>query len=172
MAGHHRIQASLTSARPLRQEGATGIALEFEPLHSRTITETIEDFADLSADEEIASVSGVSKVMRILRIARIAAPREPDAYLERPEEVAAMLARAVGVELRLELRPRSRIHFNAWTENGVETVHDIKEVIELEDGYLAIPHASQMATYFSRDDVVRQQTEVEHWYEVVSIERC
>ncbi len=171
MVGRHRIQAAFTSVEPLRQQDDLGVILRFEPLHSRTITETIEDFADLSSDQEIAAVSGVAKVMRLLRVARIAAPRERESYLGKPEEIATLLDRAIGVRVVLELRRRSRIHFNAWTEHGVETLRDVKEVVEAQDGYLVIPRGEHFATFFARKDLVRQKTEVENWYEVIAIHR-
>ncbi len=170
-ARQHRIQAAFTSVEPLHSEEDIGLLLRFEPLHSRTITEAIDDFADLSSDQDIAAVSGVAKVMRLLRVARIASPREPADYLGQPEKVAALLERAIGAKVVLELRRRSRIHFNAWTENGVETLRDVKEVMETEDGYLVIPHGEQFATFFARKDLVRQKTEVENWYEVIAIHR-
>jgi hypothetical protein len=172
MAENRRVHAIFTGVKSVEQEDLVGVMLTFEPLRSRIVTETIEDFAELGSDQDVSVVSGVGKVMRILRCARISAPRTPEAYMDKPTETCALLERALNVELLLELKARSRVHFSVWTENGVETVRDVKEVVELEDGFLAVPFVSAFATFFSRKDIVRQNTEVERWYDVVDIQRA
>jgi hypothetical protein len=172
MAENRRVHAVFTGVKSVEQEDLVGVMLTFEPLRSRIVTETIEDFAELGADQDVSAVSGVGKVMRILRCARISAPRTPEGYMDKPTETCALLERALNVELLLELKARSRVHFSVWTENGVETVRDVKEVVELEDGFLAVPFVSALATFFSRKDIVRQNTEVERWYDVVDIQRA
>jgi len=172
MAENRRVQAVFTNVKSVEQEDLVGVMLTFEPMRSRIVTETIEDFSDLGADQDVSVVSGVGKVMRVLRCARISAPREPEAYIDKPAETCALLERAIGVELMLELKARSRVHFSVWTEHGVETVRDVKEVIELEDGFLAVPFVAAFATFFSRKDIVRQNSEVERWYDVVDIQRA
>ena len=172
MSENRHVHAVFTGVKPVEQEDLVGVMLIFEPLRSRIVTETIENFAELGTDQDVSAVSGVGKVMRILRCARISAPRTPDAYMDKPVETCALLERALSVELLLELKARSRVHFSVWTENGVETVRDIKEVFELEDGFLAVPFVSTFATFFSRKDIVRQNTEVERWYDIVDIQRA
>ncbi len=171
MSENRSVHAIFTGVKPVEQEDLVGVMLTFEPQRSRIVTETIEDFAELGTDQDVSAVSGVGKVMRILRCARISAPRTPDAYMDKPLEACALLERAIGVELLLELKARSRVHFSVWTENGVETVRNVKEVVELEDGFLAVPFVAPFATFFSRKDIVRQNTEVERWYDVVNIQR-
>ena len=170
MARLRQIQAVLSSVQPSCEPEPVGVHLAFEPRNTRLLLETIEDFASLATTGDVDAVAGVGKVMRILRVARIAAPRDQASYLDRAAEVAALLKRALGTELLLDVKPRARLHFTVWTEEGVDTVYDIKEVIELPDGFLAVPLRGAMATYYARKDVVRQKTEVDRWYEVVEIQ--
>ena len=98
---------SSLASNPSSKTDLVGVMLIFEPLRSRIVTETIENFAELGTDQDVSAVSGVGKVMRILRCARISAPRTPDAYMDKPVETCALLERALSVELLLELKARS-----------------------------------------------------------------
>jgi hypothetical protein len=117
-------------------------------------------------------VAGIGKVLRILRAARIAAPRDPRALAGRVDEASALLTRALGSRLQLEVRPRSRVNFTAWTESGVETVSDVADVEEGDTEYLVMRRGGRFPVRFARDAVVRRVTETERWFEVVGVERA
>jgi len=73
--------------------------------------------------------------------------------------------------VRLEVRPRSRVRFIVWTESAVESVSDVAEVLEDESAYLILRLGGRFPVRLLREKVVRQRTESETWYEVMSIER-
>jgi hypothetical protein len=171
MAETRRVHATFTCVKPVEQEDLVGLMLTFEPMRSRIVTESIENFVDLGTGQDASSVSGVGKVLRLLRCGRISASREPEDYIGKPVETCALLERALGTDVVLDLQARSRVHFSVWTEHGVETIRDVKEVVELEDGFLAVPFLAPFASFYSRKDIVRQNTEVERWYDVVDIQR-
>jgi hypothetical protein len=64
------------------------------------------------------------------------------------------------------------MRFTAWTESGVETVDDVTEVLEAPDAYLVMRRSGRFPVRVPRENVVRQQTELERWYEVTDIERA
>ena len=78
----------------------------------------------------------------------------------------------MGTPLAVELRPRSRLRFTAWTESGIETVDDVLEVHESPDAYLIVRNRGRFPVRVPRDQVIRQQTDCERWYEVTEIERA
>ena len=83
-----------------------------------------------------------------------------------------LLERAAGTRLALGLRPRSRVSFKAWTEEGLERFDDVREVIETPDEYLVLRHWGRFPARVPRARVVRRQTDCERWFEVVEIERA
>jgi len=164
-------RARFIEATPLRREdGVVGVQLGFEIEGSRTLSGRIDDFADLGPELTVPAVGGLGKVLRILRAARIAAPSDPLELVGDEKAAAALLGRAAGTLLRLELKPRFRMRFVAWTEAGVETVDDITEVVEHEDAFLVHCRRGRFPKRFSRESVIRQQTEHDRWYEVTQIE--
>ena len=88
------------------------------------------------------------------------------------EALAEKLERAFGVSLSLKLRDRSRIRFTAWTEDGVETINDVAEVLEAPDAYFVTRRSGRFPVRVPRSTVVRQLTECERWFEVVDIQRA
>ena len=80
--------------------------------------------------------------------------------------------RALGTRVRLQVRPRFRVRFTFWTESGVESVSDVAEVLEDESAYLVLRLGGRFPLRLPREQVVRQRTEAESWYEVSSIERA
>ncbi len=163
--------ARFVDATPVVAQDRVGFTLAFRPERSRLGVERVEDFADFGIDGSPASVDGLGKVLRLLRAARLATPANPDAHLRDMPAAAALLTRAEGTLVRLELRPRFRMRFVAWTEQGVKTIDDISEVRELDDGYYVMRNGSRVAVRFGRDTVIRQRTEQDRWYEIVDIER-
>jgi hypothetical protein len=146
-----------------------GVALRYQPTRSRTIVDPIDDFVDLGPDYCIPSVAGLGKVLRILRAARIAAPEEPEVLLGDEEGAAALLARAVGTDLVLELLPRSTVRFVAWTDEGVETIDGVKDVLETPEAFVVLRNAG-LPVRLPRERVIRQQREAVRTFEVVGID--
>ncbi len=123
-------------------------------------------------DFDLSAVDGLGKVLRILRAARVALPCDARHLIGKEEEVAALLTRAIGTPLLLELRPRSRIRFRAWTEGGLETVDDVTLVRESPDAFLVERLRGRFPVRVPRSEVLRQRTDCERWYEVLGIERA
>jgi len=166
-----RIQARFAGAELAERGDASGVLLEFEPLRARLDVPSVRDFADLGPALTLPAVSGLGKVLRILRAARIAAPRDALSLVGRRAEAVALLERARGTRLRLSLRRRARWSFVVWTEGGVETVHDVVDVVESDEHYVVLRRGSRAPVRFARAAVSRRQTRRERWYEVVGIER-
>ncbi len=166
------VTAVFLGATPQRDGERCGLALSFRPLRARLGVDRIEDFADLGPDHTVESVHGLGKVLRLLRAARLARPPDPVSLLGEEVEAAARLDRARGVQLRLQVRARSRLRFRAWTESGVRTVNDVVDVVEGPFAWLVMRRHGRFPVNVPRDAVVRQRTETERWYEVVQIERA
>jgi hypothetical protein len=171
MSPRQRIRARFTEATPLRANGGVGVSLRFRPDLARPGLDRVDDFADLGPALTVPAVAGLGKVLRILRAARIAAPLQPLDLVGHEEAAAALLARAVGTPLRLEVRPRFRMRFAVWTEQGVEVVDDVLDLREEVDAYVVRRRDARVPVRFDRRSVVRQRTESEHWHEVLDIER-
>ena len=166
-----RVRATFIAATPMRDATASGVLLSFRPVQARLEVDVIEDFAELGPTLDLPAVDGLGKVLRILRAARIAPP-DGAALIDREEKAAELLTRALGTLLALEVRPRNRMRFVAWTDAGVETVEDVVDVVEEPDAYLVVRKQGRFPVRVLREDVVRQQTTSERWYEVTSIERA
>jgi hypothetical protein len=166
------VRAVFDRVEPVYRDDGVGVELGFLTGASRIETDRIDDFADLGPEITVPAVAGIGKVLRILRAARISAPREPHALAGRVEEASALLTRALGCRLQLEVRPRSRVHFTAWTESGVETVSDVADVVEGDTEYLIMRRGGRFPVRFARDAVVRRITETERWFEVIGVERA
>lgn len=166
------VRAVFTDVRPVSEPDAVGVFLGFRPIRTRLDIDHIEDFADLGPELCVPAVAGLGKVLRILRAARIVAPSDKEAFLGEPSLAAESLERAFGASLSLKLRDRSRIRFTAWTEDGIETIEDVAEVIEAEDAYFVTRHAGRFPIRVPRASVLRQQTECERWFEIVDIQRA
>lgn len=166
-----RVAALLDRVAPVCGEGGEGIELGFRSRSPRFEVDRIDDFADLGPALTVPAVAGLGKVLRILRAARIAAPRDPLRLIGDAKGASALLERALGTPLVLEVRPRSDLRFTAWTEAGVETVDHVADVIEGDDAYLVVRRGGRFPVRLERDRVVRQRTRVERWYEVLGVER-
>jgi len=178
MASPRRLLARLEEATatppasPGHPESVAGVALVFRTEVGHRAIGRIDDFACLDDALSVESALGVGKVLRLLRAARIAAPPQANSLKGDPNRAAALLERALGTRLRLEVRPRSRVRFTVWTESDVESVSDVAEVLEDESAYLVLRLGGRFPIRLLREKVVRQRTESETWYEVVSIERA
>ncbi len=172
MPADRAVRAVFTDARPVSGPDEVGLFLGFRPIRTRLDIDHIEDFADLGPDLCVPSVAGLGKVLRILRAARLAVPSDKEAFLGEPIMVAEKLERAFGTNLSLKLRERSRIRFTAWTEDGVETIHHVAEVVEAPDAYFVTRHSGRFPVRVPRSTLLRQSTECERWFEVVDIQRA
>ncbi len=166
------VRAVFTDARPVSDGDEVGVYIGFRPIRTRLEVDHIEDFAHLGPEMCVPSVAGLGKVLRILRAARLAVPADQNEFLGEPFAVAEKLERAFGTALSLKLRERSRIRFTAWTEDGVETIHNVAEVLEAPDAYFVTRQSGRFPVRFPRSSVIRQQTECERWFEVVDIQRA
>jgi len=167
-----RLVARFVEAVPQSRDASVGLWLRFEPLRPRPEDAPMEDWAELGPALTVPAVQGLGKVLRLLRAARIAAPRDPLGLVGQPDHAAQLLGRAVGTQVRLEVRPRTRLRFLAWTERGVETVHDVEDVIEEEDAWLVRRLRGRFPLRFARSAVIRQRVESERWHEIIDIERA
>jgi len=143
----------------------------FHPLTGRLGTGRIEDWVELGPDLSTEAALGIGKALRILRVARISVSANVETLAGDLPRLFDLLARAVGTELRLILRPRSRLHFLAWTEEGLTKVEDISEVTVEGDTYVVKPRGARFPRHFPRDSLIRQQTDCERWLEIVEILR-
>jgi hypothetical protein len=172
MPAERVLRAIFSDTQPVSGPEEIGVTLGFRPIRTRLDIDRIEDFADLGPEMCVPSVAGLGKVLRILRAARLAVPAKQEAFLGEPLRVAEKLERAFGVSLSLKLRDRSRIRFTAWTEDGVETINDVAEVLEAPDAYFVTRRSGRFPVRVPRSTVVRQLTECERWFEVVDIQRA
>jgi hypothetical protein len=171
MPAERVVRAIFTDAEPVSGPDEIGVTLGFRPIRTRLDIDRIEDFADLGPEMCVPSVAGLGKILRLLRAARLAAPANQEAFLGEPLLVAEKLERAFGVTVSLKLRDRSRIRFIAWTEDGVETINDVAEVVEAPDAYFVTRRSGRFPVRVPRSSVVRQLTECERWFEIVDIQR-
>ena len=169
--GLRRVTATFDRVVPQRETGCIGLELGFRPTSAR-FDGDLEDFADLGPERTVSAVAGLGKVLRILRAARIAVPGDPYGLLGDVEPARALLERALGVRLALEVRPRSQLRFTAWTEDGVETVDHVADVLESDDHFVVMRRDGRVPVRVARKHVVRQRTDVDRWYEILGVERA
>ena len=172
MRGRRSAIARFGDATPVCDDERIGVALVFHPQRSRFVGDRIEDFADLGPGLTTCAVNGLGKVLRLLRAGRVAAPRDPRALIDSAALAAELLARARGTLLRLELAPRFRLRFLAWTERGIEVVDDVAEVREHADAWVVLRHRGRFPIRFPRAQIARTSTERLSWHEILEIERA
>jgi hypothetical protein len=119
MRATRRILAVLECALAVREPDRCGVAMAYRASLRRKADLPILDFADLRPGGDVGSALGLARLLRLLREARLSAAGE---WLGEPEAAARRLAGAIGTEFRLEVVPRSRMHFEAWTEDGAIAV--------------------------------------------------
>lgn len=171
MPAARRVRARFRGATPASSSDEVGVELDFAIEHRGFETDAIKDFAAIGPEHCVPAVEGLGKVLRILRAARIAAPASPGALVDETDEVARLLERAVGTPLLLELKPRTRLRFVAWMEDRVEVIENVAEVVETPDAYLVSLTGGRFPLRIPRDEVIRQLTETQRWFEILSIER-
>jgi len=162
----------MASDTPESPEGC-GVLLGFRPSpRTRIELDTIEDYADLGPEHCVPAVEGLGKILRLFRAGRLRVPQDPTELLGQEKRVAETLERVLGLSVVLELKPRSRVRFTAWTENGVDTIDNVAEVIEAPDAYLVSRQGGRFPVRIPRDQVIRQKTECDRWFEILDIERA
>ncbi len=167
-----RILARFVDATPVLDDHRVGALLSFEPERSRIIVDRIEDFAELGPALTVPAVAGLGKVLRILRAARIALPNDPLQLVGKVSDCIALLQRAVGTRLQIEVRPRTCLRFRVWTEQGSRRIDNVQDVIEDKYGFLVRLRNGAPSIHVPRQDVIRHQLERERWHEVLDIERA
>ena len=135
-------------------------------------TDRIECEAQLGPGNCVETVEGIGRVARILRAARLATPSDPTEWIGRTADVEALLGRAIGTALQLEVRPRTRLRFTAWLEDGIQVIDDVAEVTETPEGFSVRRRSGRFPVLVARKGLARQQTESIRWYEILSIERA
>ena len=126
---------------------------------------------ELGPEPSLEAALGIGKVLRILRVARIAVGAGVPELAGDLPRLLSLLERAVGTELRLVVRRRSRLHFLAWTEAGPVRLEDVSDVEAREDAVVVMLRGARLPRRFPRDQLIRQRTERESWLEVVEILR-
>jgi hypothetical protein len=171
MPAPRRVRATFSDVSPASTSDGDGVELEFRLLRKSQGMDVITQFAPLGPDHCIPVVSGIGKVLRILRAARIATPGGSTALLGQVELASELLERALGTALVLELRPRSRLRFEFWTEESIDVIENVSEVVETPDAYLVLRTGGRFPVHIARNEVIRQHTETQRWFEILSIER-
>jgi hypothetical protein len=168
MRSPRRILARLERALAIREAERCGVLLTFVPVKPRVLDLPILDYLDLRPGGDVGAALGLARLLRVLREARLSAA---GAGLGEPETAAARLAGAAGREFWLEVVPRSRVHFEAFTEDGAITVPDVSEVAADESAFFVRRLAPHLPVRLERARVSRRQTRLERWLEVRSVAR-
>jgi hypothetical protein len=168
MRSTRRILAVLERALAVREPDRCGVALAYRASLRSKADLPILDFADLRPGGDVGSALGLARLLRLLREARLSTNGE---WLGEPEAAARRLASAIGREFRLEVVPRSRVHFEAFTEDGAIAVADVSEVSADESAFLVRRVGAHPPLRLERSQVVRRRTTLERWLEVKSVAR-
>ena len=168
MRSPRRILAVLEHALAVREPARCGVALSYRALLPRAPDLPILDYADLRPDGDVGAALGLARLLRLLREARLSAAGH---WLGEPEAAAQRLGAAIGREFRLEVVPRSRVHFEAWTEDGAIAVADVSEVSADDRAFFVRRTAPHPPVRLERARVVRRHTTLERWLEVRSVTR-
>ncbi len=173
-----RVPAAFVDARlvqgapgPGGEPGLHGLDVAFDPGARHADLGRIEDFIDLGPELTLASAAGVAKLMRLLKSLRLASGPEPAHWLGRAAEAEARLAPRGGAAVVLMGRTRTRLRFTAWTEEGVETIEPVAEVVTTDDAFLVRRLGHGLPVRVPRASVTRQETTRDSWFEVHGIER-
>ena len=163
-----RIHAVLERALAVREPERCGVALSYRALPPHAPELPIRDYADLRPGGDVGAALGLARLLRLLREARLS---PAGSWLGEPEAAARRLAAAIGREFRLEVVPRSRVHFEALTEEGAIAVPDVSEVTAEGGAFYVRRLAPHPTVRLERTSVVRRHTTLERWLEVRSVTR-
>ena len=163
-----RILAVLERALAVRDAERCGVAFSYRPLARRRDELPILDYADLRPGEHVSAVLGLAKLLRLLREARVSGA---GAWVGEPEAAVRHLAPALGREFRLEVAPRSRVRFEAWTEDGALVVDDVSDIASDEEALFVRRFGPHAPVRIDRSQLIRRSTHLERWLEVRSVER-
>lgn len=164
-----RIPATLTAARAVQNEAQCGLALTFAPLFARHGHDALHDYLDLAAPLSLESARGLAQLTRLLRAARLAARGPVERWLGDAAGAHSAIAPAIGKRLVLGVAPRSCVRFTAWTESGVHALDFVADVLADAAGFSVRRLGFLPATYFSREEVLRHETSMRQWLEVIDI---
>ena len=172
MSVPRRITASLSHVRTVRDDAGCGVALQFAPSsrNARDV-ESVDEFADLGPELTLSSSRGLATLLRVLRVARLSAPRPPGSWLGEPELATRRLQAAIGRSFALEVVPRVRLKFTAWTEEDTVEVSNVADVQSDESGFLVRRVGHRIPIRVPRELVVRHETGRERWFQITAIER-
>ena len=168
MRSPRRILAVLERAVPVREGERCGVALGYRAALRSQPELPILDYADLRPGGDVGAALGLARLLRLLREARLSAAGE---WLGRPEAAAQRLTGAIGKQFRVEVVPRSCVHFEAWTEDGAIAVADVSEVSADEGAFFVRRLAPHPPLRLERSQVVRRHTTLERWLQVQSVAR-
>ena len=168
MRSTRRILAVLEHALAVREPDRCGVALAYRASLRSKADLPILDFADLRPSGDVGSALGLARLLRLLREARLSTAGD---WLGEPEAAAKRLAGAIGKEFRLEVVPRSRVHFEAWTEDGAIAVADVSDVSADESAFFVRRVGLHPPVRLERSQVVRRRTTLERWLQVQSVAR-
>jgi hypothetical protein len=163
-----RILAVIERARAVRDAEHCGVAFSYRPVARRTLELPILDFADLRPGDHVESALGLARLLRLLRAARISGA---GSWLGEPEAAVRAISPAIGREFRLEVVQRSRVHFEAWTEDGKVAVADVADISSDETAFLVRRVGPHAPVRVARSEVVRRNTTLERWLQVRSVVR-
>jgi hypothetical protein len=70
----------------------------------------------------------------------------------------------------LTAAPRACVRFTAWTDDGVHTLDFVSDVLADAAGFSVRRMRPLAASYFPRESVLRHETSMLQWLEVVNVE--
>jgi hypothetical protein len=164
-----RIPATLSALELAHDDARCGLGLRFAPQLLRHRAHALHDFLDLSAPLTLESARGIAQLTRLLRATRLAARGPVERWLGDPAGAYAALASAIGRRVVLTAAPRSCLRFTAWTEDHVHALDFTSDVTADAAGFSVRRLRPLPASYFARDAVLRHETTMIQWLEVVDV---
>ena len=165
-----RIPATLTALDVADDAERCGLAARFAPQLPRHGAEPLHAFLDLRPPLSLESARGLAQLTRLLRAARLAARGPVERWLGDPAGARAALASALGRCFVLTAAPRHSARFTAWTEDGVQALDFVSDVIADAGGFSVQRMRPLPPVYLARESVLRHETTSLRWLEVLCIE--
>jgi hypothetical protein len=165
-----RIPATLAALEVAQEPDRCGLAVRFAPQLLRHGPDPLHDFLDLSAPLSLESARGLAQLKRILRAARLASRGPVERWLGDPAAARGALASALGKRVVVSAAPRACVRFTAWTDDGVHTLDFVSDVLADGAGFSVRRARPLSASYFPRESVLRHETTLVRWLEVVNVE--